>query len=181
MPSTQSAGSGDCTTRLKNAHRTVWREVLYRFHPWFGRDVFVHAMIERAGSVVFCCTLDGSDTTRWLEIPAWMFDRAVCVHEPCLASEPFVGVEALTALSALLDQAFKTTAPSSNALLSGAFGISHDQNRGESHGVKRQRRRSCVGKTGEAVCSRWICSGRGGGRHERRTIGRTFRRTHGTR
>jgi hypothetical protein len=119
--------------KLKNAHRTAWREVLYRFHPWFGRDVCVHAIIERAGIVVFRCTLDGSDAARWLEIPDWMFDRGLCPHEPCLTSTPFAGVEALKALSALLDQALKTAVPSSNALLSDAFGISHDQNRGESH------------------------------------------------
>jgi hypothetical protein len=83
----------------------AWREVLYRFHPWFGRNVCVHAMIERAGSVVFRCSLDGSDAARWLEIPAWMFDRAFCPHEPRLVPEPFAGVEALKALSALLDQA----------------------------------------------------------------------------
>ena len=55
-----------------------------------------------------------------------MFDRAECAYEPCLACEAFVSVEALTALSALLDQAFKTAAPSSNAPLSGAFGLSHN-------------------------------------------------------
>ena len=70
-----------------------------------------NAMIERAGSVVFHCTLDGSDAARWLEIPAWMFDRALRPHEPCLTPEPFAGVEALNALSALLDQTLKTAMP----------------------------------------------------------------------
>ena len=70
-----------------------------------------NALIERAGSIVFHCTLDGSDAARWLEIPAWMFDRALCPHEPYLTPEPFAGVEALDALSALLDQTLKTAMP----------------------------------------------------------------------
>ncbi len=165
-----SAGGGNCTTKLKNAHKTAWRDVLYRFHPWSGREVCVHAMIERAGSVVFGCTLDGSDTTRWLEIPAWMFDRAVCPPEPCLASEPFVGVEALTALSALLDQAFKTTDPSSNAPLSGAFGISHDQNRGESHGSQGDNAGDhASARPAMRSAADGFVQGRGSGRRERRT------------
>jgi hypothetical protein len=32
--------------------------------------------------LVFRCTLSGSDTARWFEIPAWMFDRAACVDAP---------------------------------------------------------------------------------------------------
>ena len=32
----------------------------------------------RLGDVVFRCTLDGSQADRWLEVPAWMFDRTAC-------------------------------------------------------------------------------------------------------
>jgi hypothetical protein len=41
-----------------------------------------------------------------LEIPVWMFDRAVCVSEVRFAVDAFVDLEALGALSALLDQVF---------------------------------------------------------------------------
>jgi len=109
---------------------------LYRFHPWCGRDVFVHEVIEKAAGVAFRCTLDGSDVERWLEIPAWMFDRATCAADAHFSTDPFVGLEALDALSALLDHVLKTDATSSNVRLRSAGGISHDQNRGESHGTK---------------------------------------------
>src|ERR1700734_3468419 len=76
------------TTRFDNAHRTVRRELLYRLHPWFGRDVFVHGATERANGV-FRCTLDGSDIARSLEIPSWMFDCAACVSDVCIEAKPF--------------------------------------------------------------------------------------------
>ena len=68
-------GVSDCTTRFENAHRTVLREVLYRHHPWFGRRVCIHGAVDKGSFVVFRCTLDGSQADRWLEVPAWMFDR----------------------------------------------------------------------------------------------------------
>ena len=69
-----------CTTRLKNAHGTEFRELLYRWHPWFGLRVGVHDAIDKSDSIVFRCNLSGSDTDRWLEIPAWMFDRSACAQ-----------------------------------------------------------------------------------------------------
>jgi len=55
-----------------------------------------------------------------------MFDRSACavVH---VAADAYVDLEALVALTALLRSA------SSNAPLSGAPGLSHDQNQGEVH------------------------------------------------
>ena len=128
------ADAARCTTRFSNAHRTVCRELLYRLHPWFECDVFVHSAIDKADGGVFRCTLDGSEAGRWLEIPAWMFDRAACVTDVRSLTDPFVSLEALGALSVLLDQVLKTDAPSSNARLRDAYGISRDQNRGETHG-----------------------------------------------
>ena len=49
-----------------------------------------------------------------------------------LAAQRFVSIDALTALSALLDLALKDQTPSA-VLLSGASRASHDQNQGESH------------------------------------------------
>ncbi len=130
------ASCGDarrCTTRFANAHRTVCRELLYRLHPWFGRDVFIHAVIDRADGGVFRCTVDGLEVERGLEIPAWMFDRAACAAGVRFSADPFVGLEGLEALSALLGLALKTDAPSSKAQLWDAYGISREQNRGETH------------------------------------------------
>ena len=35
--------------------------------------------VDNSDGVVFCCTLSGSGADRWLEVPAWMFDRARCL------------------------------------------------------------------------------------------------------
>ncbi|GEC59084.1 hypothetical protein BEL01nite_81270 [Bradyrhizobium elkanii] len=40
------------------------------------REVFVHAVIDKADGDVLCCTLDGSETERLLEIPSGMIERA---------------------------------------------------------------------------------------------------------
>src|SRR6516225_2673093 len=90
-----------CTTRLENAHSTQFRELLYPWHPWSDLRIGIHEAIERPGGVVFRCDLTASDANRWLEIPAWMFDRSACakVH---LAVEPHTDLSALVMLGALL-------------------------------------------------------------------------------
>ncbi len=131
-----NAGAAGYRTRFENAHRIACREVLYRLHPWFGREVFVQAAIDKADGAIFQCSVDGSDAERWREIPAWMFDHGACAGDVRFSTAPFVCLEALRALSTLLDQVLKTTSGSSNTQLSGACGISHDQNRGENHGTE---------------------------------------------
>jgi hypothetical protein len=93
-------------------------------------------VIEKAAGAFFRCTLDGLEAERWLEIPAWMFDRIACPGDVRFVAAPFVSLEALSALSALLDQAWKTTVASSNPPLPGACRASHDQNRGAAHGTE---------------------------------------------
>ena len=96
------AVGGHCTTRFENTHKTVRREVLYAHHPWFAHEVWVHAVIEKADGVFFRCTLDGTETDRFLEIPAWMFDRAWC-SQCHVTTDPSVSLDTLRALSSLLD------------------------------------------------------------------------------
>src|SRR5262249_54180096 len=67
-----------CTTRRQNAHGTEERELLYPWHPWTGRLVHVHEVIDKAGAKTCRCSLSGLASGRWLEVPAWMFDRAAC-------------------------------------------------------------------------------------------------------
>src|ERR1700704_6820933 len=141
--SSPDAGGDDCTTTFENAHRTVLREVLYRHHPWFGRRVCVHQTVDKADDVVFRCTLDGSQADRWLEVPAWMFDRMACPDPGLLARQPYVSIGALAALSALLDLALKDQT-SSAVLLSGASRASHDQNRGETHVTRDDKLRERI-------------------------------------
>jgi hypothetical protein len=121
------------TTKFANTHGTVLRELLYPWHPWFELRVAIHAAIEKTDGVVFRCTLSGSDADRWLEVPAWMFERASCPDHARLTATPFIDMTALSALADLLRQVLKDRATSSNAPLSGASESSHDQNRREAN------------------------------------------------
>ena len=106
-----SSGASDrCTTTFKNAHETVFRELHYRWHPWFGLQVAIHEAVDKADGVVFRCALNGSAADRWLEVPAWMFDRTPCSYLLQLTASPFVGMNALLALSELLRQAIQHAA-----------------------------------------------------------------------
>lgn len=125
----RNVGAPRCTTRFENAHGTVFRELLYPWHPWFGMRVAVHEAVDKADGVVFRCTLNGVEAGRWLEVPAWMFDRATCPDRSQLSTSPFVGLDALSALSDLLKQALKPPQSSSNAPHSGASRSSRDKNR----------------------------------------------------
>jgi hypothetical protein len=122
-----------CTRRFENTHGTGIRELFYRWHPWFGLRVCVHVTIDKAVGIVFRCTLSGSDADRWLEVPAWMFDRAACADKATLSTNPFVDMAALSALGNLLADVLKAPPPSSNVPLSGASWASREQNRGEAH------------------------------------------------
>src|SRR5664280_1190140 len=128
----RSAASRCCTTRLENTHGTEFRELLYRWHPWFGLQVGVHEAIERSDGVVFRCNLSGSDTDRWLEVPAWMFDRSACARVR-LAADAHADMAAHMALAELVRHALNDRFVPSNAPLSGATRLSRNQNRGEDH------------------------------------------------
>jgi hypothetical protein len=91
----------------------------------------VYGVVAKCDGVYFRCAVDGCHADRWLEVPAWMFERASCPGDLQLTAAPFVSLGALGELSALLDQALKTSKASSNAPLSGASRSSHDQIRGE--------------------------------------------------
>jgi hypothetical protein len=120
-------------TRIKNAHGTVFRELLYPWHPWSTLRVAVHEAIGKADGDVFRCTLSGLDADRWLEVPAWMFERMACPAQRHLATSPFVSMRALAALSHLIGPASKNLSAEVDASPSGASGSSHDQNRREAH------------------------------------------------
>src|SRR4029450_10442762 len=92
------AGEPHCTTRFQNTHGTVYREVLYPWHPWLGRLVAIHAVVEKVDGAVCHCTLADVASSRWVEIPLWMFDRASCPADARLSDRPHVDVAALYAL-----------------------------------------------------------------------------------
>lgn len=112
------AAGGGCTTRRENAHGTDFREVLYRYHPWFGREVGVHDAVAKSDGIYLRCAVAGGHGDRWLEVAAWMFERTSCPGDLRLTATPFVSLGALAELSALLDGALKTSMASSNAELS---------------------------------------------------------------
>ena len=121
-----------CTTSFENAHGTIFRELLYPWHPWCALHVSIHEAIGKSNDLVFRCTLSGSDASRSVEIPAWMFDWAAC-GEARLATAPYVSAAALSALCDLLRRALKDTSASSSAPLSGVSRTSRDPNRREAH------------------------------------------------
>src|SRR5262247_4130359 len=98
---TISACASHCTTRQHNAHRTEEREVLYRWHPWFGRRVFVHEVSFKGGVRIFRCAETAQGVARCVEVPEWMFDRATCCGM-AYAESPRVGCAALDRLKVLI-------------------------------------------------------------------------------
>src|SRR5215470_7541002 len=94
---------GHYTTRRSNAHRTEiaeGREVLYHWHPWAGSVVRIHEAVEKISGTVLRCSPGGA-SERWLELPAWMFDRATCMAMR-VVPDPVVEFAALVALQELL-------------------------------------------------------------------------------
>jgi hypothetical protein len=72
-----------------------------------------------------------------------MFDRTAYPDPGLLAAQSYVSIEALAALSALLDLALKDQTPSA-VLLSSASRASHGQNRGETHVTRDDKLRERV-------------------------------------
>ena len=97
-----SAAARYCTTRQLNGHGTgVERKLCYPWHPWAGLKVHVHEVIEKGDVAVFRCSLSGQVSGRWLEVPAWMFERSASVSW-CVATASQVELAALGALAELL-------------------------------------------------------------------------------
>jgi hypothetical protein len=75
-----------------------------RWHPWFGRVVHIHEMIEQRADDMLHCSLDGDISRRWLELAKWTFDRATCLVIR-MAASPRVDTAALIALKTCLADA----------------------------------------------------------------------------
>src|SRR6202048_4471471 len=95
-------------------------------------------VVEKAGGEVFRCSLSGQASGRWLEIPAWMFDRAAGATWR-VGAAPYVDIAVLSALATLLqDVTSVSDAPSQLRDSSAALG-SHDTNRGDVHAAPAYR------------------------------------------
>jgi hypothetical protein len=119
-------GSAPCAGRRQAAHRSVRRvaasisttshhnthstaagdevAVLYAWHPWAGRLVRLHEVIERAVGAAARCSLVDAPLTRTQEIPVWMLDPVAC-RTMRATGEPVAALSALTRLRALLADA----------------------------------------------------------------------------
>jgi len=131
--SSPGEGAENCTTRRHNAHEPDEREVLYPFHPWSGRLVRVREARERASGDIFRCLIGEDDGDRGRDLPAWMFDRAICGLVRMSAS-PVADIAALVKLRALLNDALGLGRPEATASIgahSGASMGSRDPNRSE--------------------------------------------------
>ena len=92
-----NADERDCTTPRRNAHSIETRVVLYRWHPWHPRAVYVVATLDKI-EPVFRCALESGDRVRTIDIPQWMFDPVVCRRIEIVTS-PSVSVTALRDLA----------------------------------------------------------------------------------
>jgi len=94
-------GGAGCTSRKHNTHITESREVLYGWHPWFGRMAWIFNVVEKNGEIILRCALDPLETARVSEMPQWMFDPVACRHIRSSAL-PIVDSDALRELKRLL-------------------------------------------------------------------------------
>jgi len=95
---------GRCTTPLHKTHSIAdcgEVRVCYEWHPWSGRAILLHEVIERSGGAVSRCSLTKAPVVKVQEIPAWMLDAPACrpMH---VAVEPVVAWGALAALRTLV-------------------------------------------------------------------------------
>jgi hypothetical protein len=70
--------------------------------------VLIRGTLKRRDRVVFRCTIEDDASKKSLEVPQWMFDRAICCGMR-LVDTPVLGVCELRALKALLGHASVTT------------------------------------------------------------------------
>src|SRR6188474_1865783 len=103
----RSAGAGGCTTSHHKTHSADAGDetaVLYAWHPWTGRTVRLHEVIERATDTVARCSLVDVTGTRLQETPVWMLDPVAC-RTVLAMDQPITTLSALIVLHALFAEA----------------------------------------------------------------------------
>src|ERR1700757_615733 len=66
------------TSSQSKTHSIESQEVRYRWHPWYGRTVWIHEDLEKNGEGIRRCRSENNVNARPLELPAWMFDEERC-------------------------------------------------------------------------------------------------------
>ncbi len=113
------------TTHRHNTHSTEPREVCYRWHPWYGRRVWIYEARVGRGQPTLRCGLEPTQHTKSLEIPQWMLDAACCSNIQ-LVDVPRVDCAALRALTTLLRDSVVQGRHHSVTFAGGADADSHD-------------------------------------------------------
>jgi hypothetical protein len=103
-----SAAVSCCTTEVQNTHKTAFRRITYRWHPWHGQQVLVRGEARRGGAAVLKCVRDELKGFPTLEIPEWMFDSHLCGQMKPVEL-PRVDCAALLALKHLLSAVTETS------------------------------------------------------------------------
>lgn len=127
----RSGAADGYTTPRHKTHNTLLGDemvVAYEWHPWTGRSVRVHKVIETTQGAAARCDLAHTQTIRFLEIPVWMLDPVAC-RSMRAAAQPVAALSALTALRAFLSEAMAHAAASSSGEAVG----SRDHHRGDRH------------------------------------------------
>ena len=102
------AGAPRCTTQQHKTLIGKYQEIYYPWHPWYRRTVLIRGLLTRRDRVVFRCTVENDPCRKSLEVPHWMFDRAVCCGMQ-LVDIPILRVCQLLSLKAMLGHARVTT------------------------------------------------------------------------
>ena len=110
LRSTLDAHGGGCTSGQTKTHITETREVCYPWHPCYGQTVLIHKSFVRCGNAVCRCGIWRQGSRRSMEIPRWMFDRAICCTMR-LNPKPAVCYPTLLELKELLQRAAATGDP----------------------------------------------------------------------
>jgi hypothetical protein len=121
-----------CATPHQKRHGTEAGdevEVVYPWHPWVGRTVCVHEVVERGAIASARCSLAGAAPVRIRELPLWMLDAAGC-RTMRVEAHPMATLCALAALHALVSAERKR----SEAELEAAA-IASPESRGDRHGT----------------------------------------------
>jgi hypothetical protein len=92
-----------CTTSKHKTHKTECLRVQYPWHPLYTQTVIIRHKRLRRGRPTAACVPENDPERASLEIPEWMFDRALC-SQMRVKEQPWVCWKALAELTFLLQQ-----------------------------------------------------------------------------
>ena len=151
-----SGGATGCTTLRHKTHVTTGGTdavVAYRWHPWFGRNVYVYEVIDRCAGAVARCRLRDGLTEAVQEVPVWMLDAGAC-DAMRLVPVPVASASALVELRGLLSD--RPTGGDIDAEASGSAGVVFDDRQmGDRHAASIASLAAAVGpvRTGRTAPS----------------------------